>query len=182
MPPKFEFRLQPLLDRRKIVEEEKQGNFAACRRAVDECARELARLGDARRHSLKQLVETALKCPTADILLRHAHLRCVEVAIDDARHRHLEAEADLERARQELISASRERRLIGKLKEHRSGPSRPTKLAAKSASSTSPMRAATIVPCQRGWLRDEPKERLGDRAYEAQRTAGHAELRSYRIG
>ncbi|HEY6449156.1 MAG TPA: flagellar export protein FliJ [Candidatus Cybelea sp.] len=119
MPPKFEFRLQPLLDRRKIVEEEKQGNFAACRRSVDDCARELARLGDTRRHFLKQLVETALRCPTADILLRHAHLRCVEVAIDDARHRHLEAEANLEGARQELISASRERRLLEKLKEHR---------------------------------------------------------------
>ncbi len=119
MPPKFEFRLAPLLDRRKIVEEEKQGNFAACRRAVDECARELARLGDSRHRSLKQLVETALKCPTPDLLLRHAHLRGVEVAIDDARLRHREAVAGLKRARQELISASRERRLIERLKEHR---------------------------------------------------------------
>ncbi len=119
MPTRFEFRLQPLLDRRKIIEVEKQGNFAACRRAVDGCTHELARLGDVRRHSLKQLVESALRCSTTDLLLRQAHLRSVEIAIDDARRGHREAEAEFELARQELISASRERRVIEKLKEHR---------------------------------------------------------------
>jgi flagellar protein FliJ len=119
MPAGFEFRLQPLLDRRKRVEEEKQGKCAACRRAVEESGRELARLDVAQRRTAKQLVETALTRPVADVRLREAYLRSVEAAIHDVRRQRGEAETAWERAREELVSASRERRAIEKLKERR---------------------------------------------------------------
>ncbi len=119
MPAKFEFRLQPLLDQRRRVEEEKQRNFASSRRAVEESVRELARLGNVRRNSLKQLVETALRRVTADLGERDAHLRWVEAALDEARRRRGEVEIACRRAREELIAASRERRVIEKLKERR---------------------------------------------------------------
>lgn len=119
MPARFEFRFQPLLDRRKCVEEEKQRKFAACWRAVEECRRELARLGDAHRRVARQLVETALRRPMADVRLREAYLRSVEAAVHDVRRRRGEAQTAWERAREELVSASRERRVIEKLKERR---------------------------------------------------------------
>lgn len=117
MAARFEFRLQPLLDRRKRFEEEKQSNFAACRRAAEQCMDQLLQLSDDRRRFLKQLVETALTKPNADLRLRDAHLRCIEAAIDQTRRRREELNAACERAREELIAACRERRVIEKLKE-----------------------------------------------------------------
>jgi flagellar protein FliJ len=117
MPAKFQFPLQPLLDWRKRVEEEKQRDFAACRRAVDESARELDRLAAARWQCARQLAASARRRPAADLRLRDAHLRSLDVAIDDERRRRCDHEAALGRARAELITASRERRVIERLKE-----------------------------------------------------------------
>lgn len=119
MPGKFEFRLQPLLDRRQRLEEEKQRRFAACRRAADECAGELERLGHAWQQGLRQLVESARLGPAADLRLRDGHLGALEAALVDERLRRSDLEAACERAREELIFANRSRRVIQKLKERR---------------------------------------------------------------
>jgi flagellar protein FliJ len=119
MPPKFNFRFQPLLDHRKRIEERKQRDFAACRRAVDECVREIERLGDLRRRSLEQLVRSAGTHSTAELRLRDAYLRRLERAINDEQLRQGELGVAQELARDELIAASRERGVVEKLKERR---------------------------------------------------------------
>lgn len=119
MPVRFDFRLWPLLDHRKRVEEEKQRAFAACRRAVDECRREIERLGGQRRSAMEQLAHSARAQSAAELRLRDAHLRRVELAINHERLRRSELKVAYERARDELIAAGRERRVVEKLKERR---------------------------------------------------------------
>ena len=119
MPGKFAFRLQPLLEQRKRVEQEKQRDFAATRRIRDEGRRELERLADARRWFMQQLAASARAHPPAALRLRDAHLRSIESALDRQRGRLEELEAAYDRAREALLSASRERRVIEKLKERR---------------------------------------------------------------
>jgi flagellar protein FliJ len=119
MPAEFEFRLQPLLDQHKHAEDEKQRNFAACRHELDESRRELDRLIDARRAHAKELAEAARLRPAAELRLRDSHLRYLDNAIDSERWHCAELEAVYECAREELIVASRKRRVIEKLKERR---------------------------------------------------------------
>jgi flagellar protein FliJ len=119
MPARFDFRLAPLLDHRKRVEEEKQREFAACRCSVDECRREIERLGGQRRRAMQQLAGSAGTQSAAELRLRDAHLRRVELAISGERLRQGEVCAIYERTRDELIVASRERRVVEKLKERR---------------------------------------------------------------
>jgi flagellar FliJ protein len=119
MPARFDFRLAPLLDHRKRVEEEKQREFATCRGAVDECRREIERLCEQRRSSIEQLAGSARTQSAADLRLRDAHLRRVELAIRDERLRQAKLCAAYERTRDELIAASRERRVVEMLRERR---------------------------------------------------------------
>jgi flagellar protein FliJ len=105
MPARFEFRLQPLLDARKRAEEEKQRNFASRRRALEENQEELDRLSRARRCEMKAL------------RLRGEELSYLDDAQQAQRRRRAGLEAAYERAREELIAASRERRILEKLKE-----------------------------------------------------------------
>jgi flagellar protein FliJ len=115
----FRFSLQPLLDWRTRVEEEKQRDFAACRRLVVESADELARLLATRRSCANLLVASARSARGAELRLRDAHLRCLESAIVKERRRGAELHAACDRARERLMTASRERRIIEKLKERR---------------------------------------------------------------
>jgi flagellar protein FliJ len=119
MPAEFEFRLQPLLDSRKRIEQEKQRDFAAIRRIVEDIALELKRLADSRSRCMKQLGESARSRSAADLRLFDAHLRSLDAAIGAERRRRSELEANWQRLREELILASRERRVIEKLKERR---------------------------------------------------------------
>jgi flagellar protein FliJ len=106
MPAKFHFGLQPLLDLRKRIEEAKQEAFATKRREVDRHSHEVERLSAALACAAKGSRSPALP----------AYL---DAAIGAQRRRVGELEAALEVARQELIGASRERRVIEKLCERR---------------------------------------------------------------
>jgi flagellar protein FliJ len=119
MPAKFEFRLQPLLDWRKRLEEEKQREFSAVRNVLAQHSRELDELIATRVRCLRQLAESVLTRPATDLRVRDAHLRSTDEAIDAARRRRDGAEVEFLRARDALIAASRERRVIEKLKERR---------------------------------------------------------------
>jgi flagellar protein FliJ len=105
----FEFRLEPLLESRKRIEEEKRRSFAACLRALDECAREAGRL-DVLRAGCRD---------AADLRLRDAYLRRLDGRSEALEARHCALAAELDRTQEELAAASRERRLIEKLKERR---------------------------------------------------------------
>jgi flagellar FliJ protein len=106
MAARFHFGLQPLLDRRKRIEETKQQAYAARRRELDQHADQTERLNGA-------LASAARGSGPA------APLAYLDGAIRAQRRRIAELEAPLEHARQELIAASRDRRVIEKLLERR---------------------------------------------------------------
>ena len=106
MPGKFRFGLQPLLDRRRHVEEEKRREYAARRREVDETLRENENL----RAALRAVVEESP---------RVSDLAYIDAAIVAQQRRGAELEAALEHARNALILACRDRRAIEKLLERR---------------------------------------------------------------
>ena len=119
MPARFRFSLQPLLDWRARVEEEKQRDFAAARRLLEDCDRELACLADEYARSAKRLVASTCAARTADLRLGDSYLRFMRAAMKGQRSRRHDLQATFDRARDALVTASRERRVIEKLKERR---------------------------------------------------------------
>jgi flagellar FliJ protein len=119
VPAKFRFNLQPLLDWRVRAEDEQQRVFAASRRAVDESVRELERLAQAQQLCARELVTAARWERAASLGLRDAYCRALQSAIGCERARNSELRAALDCARDALVAASRERRVIDKLKTRR---------------------------------------------------------------
>ncbi len=105
MPP-FHFRLQALLERRRWVEEEKRQRCAQRRGERDEALRAGDRLSSA-------LSRRAMRTSDA------GSLAILEAGIAAQQRRAVEAQVSLATARDELIVASRERRVIEKLRERR---------------------------------------------------------------
>jgi flagellar protein FliJ len=118
MAAKFVFRLEPLLELRRRLELQQQREFVGCRRDLEECRAEIARLAGARQRYARELVESA-RMPMANLRLREAHLRFLDAAIDAQRRRLMELERAREASRGALIAANRERRVIEKLKQRR---------------------------------------------------------------
>lgn len=102
--PRFVFTLDPLLDRRARVEEERKQILAVRQRAYDDAVRELGRIG-------RELAAG----PHAD----HALLRFLSRAFETQTRMVTERRAAVECARRELIAAARERRVLEKLRERR---------------------------------------------------------------
>jgi flagellar protein FliJ len=119
MAAKFEFSLEPLLDRRKRVEEACQREFARRRNDFERGVRELESLRKLERRSAQALGDSARASATADLRLRDRHLASLEAAVAGEVRRCAQLEAACERARDELIAASRERRALDRLKERR---------------------------------------------------------------
>jgi flagellar FliJ protein len=119
VPAKFEFRLEPLLEHRKSMEEKKRRDYAACRRAEDESKGEIGALADAHLRSMKRLGGAAFTQSAADLRLRDAYLRSLQNAMNREWLRCEELDFACERARDDLVAASRERRVVEKLKERR---------------------------------------------------------------
>lgn len=119
MPARFRFSLQPLLEWRTRVEEERQRDFAAARRLLEDCDRELKRLAGAYAHCAKQLVASARAQRAADLRLGDSYLLLLQAAMGSERSRRGELQSACDRAREALLVASRERRVIEKIKERR---------------------------------------------------------------
>ncbi len=118
MPAGFEFSLQPLLDRRERIEEERRRDLARCMNALERCAHEVESLARTQRRSLNELAQWARAAP-ADLRLRDRHLLALQTAIDTERRQYAQLEGACERARAALTAAGRERRTMEKLKERR---------------------------------------------------------------
>jgi flagellar protein FliJ len=116
---RFVFALQPLLDERRRVEDERRASFARARRARDESTGELDRLVDVSRSGAAALFSEAMAGTTARLRIYDAHLRHLAVAIESQRRRSGDCAAELERAATDLLHASRERRVIERLEERR---------------------------------------------------------------
>jgi flagellar protein FliJ len=116
---KFKFGLQPVLDHRKRLEDEKQLILAEKKRAHDQALSELDRLnGEFRKHAeMLRLRHAELK--TGELQSLYAHLqfldRCTVAQIRIVAERRVA----LDRARADLLAASKEKKIVEKLKERR---------------------------------------------------------------
>lgn len=117
MAERRHLRLQPLLDHRKRVEEEKQRLFAVRQSARDRSLRELEFLTAALHSPAHGLGEPARVLPAFELHMLDAHLRYLEGAIEVQGYHAAALQTALERAREELTAASCARRVIEKLEE-----------------------------------------------------------------
>jgi flagellar protein FliJ len=115
----FKFTLQPVLEHRERIEDEKEQVVATRRRAYDEARAELDRLNDEFRAHEGELRLRHRELQTEDLRLHYAHLQYLDRVIDAQIHIVAERQAALERARRDLIVASKERKVVDKLKERR---------------------------------------------------------------
>jgi flagellar protein FliJ len=116
---KFTFALQPVLDHRKRIEDEKQLVVAQRKRALDDAERELTRLNDEFRRHATMLRDKHKELEVRELQSIYAHLqfldRCTVAQIRIVAERRVA----LDRARTELLEASKEKKVVEKLKERR---------------------------------------------------------------
>ena len=119
MRKKFTFTLQPVLDYRKRIEDQKQQTMATRQRAWEEARRELDRLNDEFRANSRELRERHREFDVEELRLRYAHLQFLDRTIDAQIKVLAERQVALDRARKDLIAASKNRKVVDKLKERR---------------------------------------------------------------
>lgn len=119
MSKKFLFALQPVLEHRKRLEDEKQQVMAIRRKAHDDAKRELDRLNEEFRGCASHLRERHRELQADDLRLHYAHLQFLDRAIEAQMKLVAERYAALERARLDLVAATKDRKVVDKLKERR---------------------------------------------------------------
>lgn len=116
---KFKFSLEPVLDQRERIEEEKQIAFAARQRELQAAQAELERLdGQFRAHS-DRLRRDHKKFDADHLRAHYAHLEYLDRAITMQHGVVSQCRFAAERARADLLEAGKERKVIEKLKERR---------------------------------------------------------------
>ena len=117
MAKRFAFALQPVLDHRKRIEDEKQLVVAVRKRAVDDAERELARLNEEFREHSTMLREGHKKLETRELQCIYAHLQFLDRCIVAQIRIVAERRVALDRARTELLAASKEKKVVEKKKK-----------------------------------------------------------------
>ena len=116
---RFHFTLQPVLEQRERIEDEKQQNVAQKQRAHDEADAELRRLYVEFKAQSTRIREKHRSVEAEELRLMYAHVhfldRCIVAQIQIV----AEKKVALEKARKELLEASKERKVVEKLKERR---------------------------------------------------------------
>jgi len=116
---KFHFALQPVLDQRQRIEDAKQQIVAQKQRSLDQAESELKRLNDEFRENADVLRAKHRDLDIEELRLTYAHLqfldRCIVAQIKIVAERRVA----LDRARAELLVASKERKAVEKLKVRR---------------------------------------------------------------
>ena len=119
MAKRFAFNLQPVLEHRKRIEDEKQQVVAQRQRALDLAQAELDRLNaEFRRHS-EALRDQHRAFDGEELRLHYAHLQYLDRVILAQIRVVAERRVALDRARADLLAASKERKVVEKLKERR---------------------------------------------------------------
>ncbi len=116
---KFVFTLQPVLDQRQRVEDEKQQIVAQRQRSLDEAEGELKRLNTEFRQSSERLRNAHRDLNAEDLRLHYAHLSFLDRTIVAQIQIVAERRVALDRARADLLAASKERKVVEKLKDRR---------------------------------------------------------------
>jgi flagellar protein FliJ len=116
---KFKFSLDPVLDHRERIEDEKQQILAARQRELQEAEHELARLdGDFKRFSTA-LREDHARLSTEELRWHYAHLEFLDRCITMQHAVISQRRAAAEHARLDLVEASKDRKVMEKLKDKR---------------------------------------------------------------
>jgi flagellar protein FliJ len=116
---KFRFTLQPVLDHRERIEDEKQQIVAQRKRALDDAERELRRLNDEFRSNSERLRQEHRALGAEELRVRYAHMQFLDRAIVAQIRAVAERRVNFDRARAELLAASKERKVVEKLKDRR---------------------------------------------------------------
>jgi flagellar protein FliJ len=116
---RFHFVLQPVLDQRQRIEDEKQMVAAQKKRAVDEAEKELRRLNEEFRVNADILRINHAKLDSEELRLTYAHLQFLDRSIVAQIKVVAERRVAFEKARAELLVASKDRKAVEKLKERR---------------------------------------------------------------
>lgn len=119
MAKRFKFSLQPVLEQRKRFEEERQTVVAQRLRAVEEAEFELKRLNDEFRRHSDELRNDHRQLDGETLRMHYAHLQFLDRVIVAQIQLLAERRVALDRSRQELLAASKERKVVEKLKERR---------------------------------------------------------------
>jgi flagellar FliJ protein len=115
----FKFALEPVLEHRERIEDEKQQVLAHRLRDLKAAEDELARLnGEFKRYSTA-LREDHAKLSSEELRWHYAHLEYLDRCMTMQHGVILQRRAAVERARTDLVAASKERKVIEKLKDRR---------------------------------------------------------------
>lgn len=116
---KFKFTLEPVLDHRERIEDEKQQILAERARELKAAEDELARLnGEFKRYSTA-LREDHAKLTSEELRWHYAHLEYLDRCMTMQHGIIFQRRAAVERARADLVTASKDRKVIEKLKDRR---------------------------------------------------------------
>ncbi len=119
MAKRFRFPLQPVLEHRKRIEDEKQQLVAERKRALEISERELQRFNDQFRSSSDRLRNDHREFSGEELRLHYAHLQFLDRAITAQIRVVAERRVAVDRARADLLEATKERKVVEKLRERR---------------------------------------------------------------
>ena len=119
MAHRFRFSLQPLLEQRERVENQRQQALAQRQLALDAARREVDRLDGEFRASALSLRTSHAALDGDELRLHYAHLQFLDRAIVVQIRVVAERQVALDRAREELLAASKDRKVVDKLKQRR---------------------------------------------------------------
>ena len=114
--PTFKFRLQPVLSWRERIEQQKQTAMAAAMRSLGGAKQRLAELEFSYVTEAETLRRGHSKFDVDALRHHYAHLEYLTREIKDQQVRVAACEAEVEQARHILITASRDRKVIERLK------------------------------------------------------------------
>ena len=116
---KFKFSLEPVLDQRERIEEEKQIAFAARRRELQTAQAELDRLDALFRENSSRLRRDHKGFSADELRAHYAHLEYLDRAITMQHGVVSQCRFAVDRGRLDLLEAGKDRKVIEKLKERR---------------------------------------------------------------
>ncbi|GAC1655639.1 MAG: hypothetical protein NVS9B12_06820 [Vulcanimicrobiaceae bacterium] len=119
MSTRFRFALQPVLEHRKRIEEEKQQELALAQHAVTAASAELRSLHERFRENSKVLRDDHKSFDSEQLRLHYAHLEFLDRAITVQEGVVTERKVEHEQARLRLLEAAKEKKALEKLKVRR---------------------------------------------------------------
>jgi flagellar protein FliJ len=115
--PRFIFRLQPVLRHRERIEEQKKQIFAREQRALAQAIAERDALRGKREALAAELITEHKNLDGESLRLAYAHLDFLAREITAADYHVMACEGAVERARLVLVAATKERKILERLRE-----------------------------------------------------------------